>query len=136
MKIDIYKIPPEGLILEEAIAASVLELETDSISFRQPVKVRAQVSKITNSISVHLALEYTMRASCSRCLIDADIPVRKEVHLNYIANKSEPRIDLDPDIRDEIMLDYPIKPLCKPDCRGLCPQCGKNLNEGKCDCVY
>jgi uncharacterized protein len=43
-------------------------------------------------------------------------------------------IDLGPDIREEIILDYPVKPLCKPDCKGLCPTCGKNLNEGQCNC--
>jgi uncharacterized protein len=43
-------------------------------------------------------------------------------------------IDLNPDIREEIILVYPIKPLCSIDCKGLCPKCGKNLNEGKCNC--
>jgi uncharacterized protein len=43
-------------------------------------------------------------------------------------------IDITPLVRDTILLAVPIKPLCKPDCRGLCPHCGKNLNEGDCEC--
>ncbi|MDP2905278.1 MAG: DUF177 domain-containing protein [Candidatus Omnitrophota bacterium] len=44
-------------------------------------------------------------------------------------------IDLTEDIREGIMLDYPIKPLCKPDCSGLCPVCGADLNVHKCRCI-
>ena len=35
---------------------------------------------------------------------------------------------------EEFSLALPVKPLCRPDCRGLCPECGKNLNEGACGC--
>lgn len=44
------------------------------------------------------------------------------------------QIDVNQLIRDTIILRIPIKPLCKPDCKGLCPLCGKNLNEGDCKC--
>ena len=43
-------------------------------------------------------------------------------------------IELDDLLREDILLELPTKFLCKPDCKGLCPGCGKNLNEGKCDC--
>lgn len=42
-------------------------------------------------------------------------------------------IDLDPIVREYMMLDAPIKPLCKPDCQGLCTVCGENLNLGICE---
>jgi uncharacterized protein len=38
-------------------------------------------------------------------------------------------------LREHILLALPMRPLCKPDCLGLCVECGKNLNEGPCDCV-
>ncbi len=43
-------------------------------------------------------------------------------------------IDLSEVLRQNILLALPMHPLCRPDCRGLCPQCGQNLNEGACDC--
>lgn len=43
-------------------------------------------------------------------------------------------IDLKPILREEGILAVPIQMLCEPDCKGLCPQCGKNLNEGACEC--
>ena len=41
-------------------------------------------------------------------------------------------IDLAPVLRDYILLEIPISPLCRPDCKGLCPICGNNLNETTC----
>jgi len=43
-------------------------------------------------------------------------------------------IDLAPPLREHILLDLPLHPLCRPDCRGLCSQCGANLNEAQCEC--
>lgn len=47
---------------------------------------------------------------------------------------SAPFLDLASLLWEEFSLALPVKPLCKPDCRGLCPVCGKNLNEGACSC--
>lgn len=44
-------------------------------------------------------------------------------------------LDLLPMVRDAIHLAVPIAPRCRPDCRGLCPECGANLNQGQCRCV-
>ena len=47
---------------------------------------------------------------------------------------NELRYDLDPLITEDIFLDLPSKLLCSEDCKGLCPVCGKNRNEGDCGC--
>ncbi len=44
-------------------------------------------------------------------------------------------LDLTEPLREQALLDLPMRPLCRPDCRGLCIECGKDLNEGACDCV-
>ena len=43
-------------------------------------------------------------------------------------------LDLDALAEEDVVLNLPSKVLCKEDCKGLCPQCGKNLNDGPCDC--
>ena len=43
-------------------------------------------------------------------------------------------LDLDALAEEDVVLNLPSKVLCKDDCKGLCPQCGKNLNDGPCDC--
>ncbi len=44
-------------------------------------------------------------------------------------------LDITEDIRDMVILSLPMKPLCSDTCKGLCPKCGTNLNEEKCNCV-
>ena len=48
---------------------------------------------------------------------------------------SQDCVELDEPIREELLLSLPLRVLCQEDCRGLCPKCGKNLNEGECGCV-
>ena len=50
---------------------------------------------------------------------------------NYIIGYN---LDVDALIYDEILMDFPMKPLCSEDCKGLCKVCGTNLNENTCDC--
>jgi uncharacterized protein len=145
VKIDITQIPPEGLTLAEEFNPQELELETEIIKFCGPVKAKAEISKIANAVTVYLTLHASIYTSCSRCLDEFESEFKKNIELNYPinpgsigssgVNKGELVIDPAPEIREEIILDYPFKPLCRPDCKGLCPKCGKNLNEGGCKCV-
>ena len=135
MKIDVNKIPPEGAALQESVAASELDLETQTIKFSSPVTIKARVARITNALTVDLNLSAVMYAECGRCLGKFDIVLNKDLRLNYQVDKSQYIIDLNPDIREEIIVDYPIKLLCKESCKGLCPRCGKGLNQGGCSCA-
>ncbi len=135
MNIDVNRIPQQGLFLQESIDVKKLALDTELLKFHRPIKVEAGVSRITNAVSVELALSVLIDATCSRCLEEFVIDFKKELRLNFIANKSQALIDLDSAIAEEIILDLPVKPLCKPDCLGLCPNCGSDLNQEKCGCA-
>jgi uncharacterized protein len=135
MKIHIAQVTPEGINLEEDVFASDLELEADTVKFSGAVNIKAAVSKISNVVSVDLVLNGLILLVCSRCLNEFKTELKKRLKLNYPVDKSQQVIDLNPDIRGEIILDYPIQPLCTVNCKGLCPECGKNLNEGSCSCA-
>jgi len=134
MKINIDQIPPQGLTLEETIPPKDLELETELVQSCGPVQVKADVFKITNAVTVDLNLNAPVTFICSRCLNEFEVILNKNLKLGYQVDKTQHEIDLTPGIRQDIILEYPIKPLCRPDCKGLCPRCGRNLNEGKCSC--
>ncbi|TRZ48958.1 DUF177 domain-containing protein [bacterium] len=134
MKINTAQIPPEGLAFQEEIDPSGLELDSEVIRLQDPIKVSAEVSKITNTVTVNLSLQGIMRIICVRCLDEFRSGLEKNLRFVYEVDKANPFIDLAPQIREEIIIDYPLKPLCKEDCRGLCLKCGKNLNEGGCSC--
>lgn len=134
MKIKVNQIPLEGLTLEENIPFAELELEEEFIKFRQPVMVKADIFKIANAVTIDLFLSASIYTVCSRCLDEVKIDLNKKQKLNYQITGLNQAIDLNPEIREEIILDYPIKPLCKSDCKGLCPKCGEKLKEGGCSC--
>jgi uncharacterized protein len=91
---------------------------------------------------------------CSRCLEPFTLPISTEFDLRYVprtentgegeqeveeddlttAFYSDEQIDLGHLIMEQFQLALPMKPLCKESCKGLCPQCGTNLNTGTCDC--
>ncbi len=56
----------------------------------------------------------------------------EDVETSYYENDT---IDLNELLREQFYLALPMKPLCADGCRGLCPQCGTNLNTGRCDCA-
>lgn len=134
MKINVNQIPIEGLVVKENIDAKELDLEIPEIKFDEPVRVEARITKITNAVSANLKLTGSFYTECSRCLDKFKINLDKMLKLNLQVSMSDEVIDFNTDIREEIILDYPMKPLCKPGCKGICPNCGKNLNEETCEC--
>ncbi len=100
-------------------------------------------------------VQATLDLACSRCLDWYPLPVASEFDLRYLpqsANSGEGElevaeedlstafyehdvIDLGQLVREQFYLALPMKPLCRPDCLGLCPQCGANRNRERCGCT-
>jgi uncharacterized protein len=134
MNIYVAQIPPDGVSLSEDMSPEKMDLNTEIIKFRGPIRVKAEIYKITNAVTFDLDIEATMYCLCSRCVEEFAVPLHKHLKFSYPIDRSVQLIDLDPDIREEIMLEYPLRPLCQADCHGLCAKCGQNLNLGKCLC--
>ncbi len=134
MKINTREIPDEGLALSEEFSPAELDLDTEVIKLSGPIKAKAVISKSYDAVTVVLTLDAAMLTYCSRCLEEINSAFHRQIELPYAVDKLEPVIDLDPDIREEIILSYPINPLCDVGCKGLCPKCGQNLNQGICNC--
>ena len=135
MKIYLNRIPPEGTMQEDVIDSQALDLEAGIMKFEGMLKVKAKLFKITNVLTVDLLVEGLAVPICGRCLEQFESPVEKSFQLVYDIQRPDQVIDLDPDIREEIILGYPIQSFCSDKCKGLCQQCGKNLNQGACSCA-
>jgi len=131
MKVKLKEIPGEGLTLIESFDPAVLDLQTPGVEFIAPIQVTAVFYKERSTVWVKVAARGSLRLVCGRCLTDYTHGYAGRFDLSY---EVEGRLALDvtDDIRQEILLDYPVRFLCKESCLGLCPQCGKNLNEGSC----
>ena len=90
-------------------------------------------------------LETEIAAECVRCLEPFKLPLRirfEELLTFFPANPDDKTyhigedgyLNLGPILHEQVLLTTPIQVLCRPDCRGLCSQCGQNLNEGTCLC--
>jgi len=133
MKIFVNSIPEKGLDQEEDLRSSDLGLDTEQISYRVPVHVQAHLEKSKDIVNAACRVTSRSIQTCSRCLAEFERPLEINAKFMYKI-EGERAIELNDNIRDSLLLDYPLKILCSQDCKGLCMSCGKNLNEGPCDC--
>jgi uncharacterized protein len=134
MKIPAGRIPPSGLTIEESMTGESIGLDRESVCLSGPIKAVAKISKITNALTIDLSIEAKMVMTCSRCLFEFEEPLQKQLQLSFSVESSEQELDLSGDIREELLFAQPLKILCRPECKGLCSRCGKNLNDGQCNC--
>ncbi len=135
MKITLREIPDSGTLnLEHTFDLDELDLSADYISLYEPVSMSAKVSKGVNNVAVDVRIRGVMQFDCARCLKSVKWPFDKSAKFDYELQPNDSYVEIDQDLREEIMLDFPVKPLCKNECLGLCPSCGEDLNDGQCDC--
>jgi uncharacterized protein len=141
----------------EANAVQVnAELPPDDAIWQQGDPVPAGPLRVTGRLSAagagkfywHGRLEGDLTMPCRRCLTDATVHVQSEAHVIYAEEGSDEtedpdvyvldersrRIDLRPAVREEWMLNVPSFVECREECKGICPTCGKDLNDGPCEC--
>ena len=151
-----------ALLADECRAVPVdflLEPKTDSgdhfsgltdVRFPSPVRVLGTITNTAGYIRMVLTLSVDYVAPCARCLEDVSGSFSFDVERTVVTPKmteglTEDRIDelvvvedgfLDVDelLLEVLALSFPFRFLCREDCKGLCPKCGKNLNHGDCGC--
>ena len=131
MKVKSSEIPEEGLTVTEAVDPKQLGLETPELKFTAPVGITAAFQKHQDTVWVEVGVAGETEQTCARCLEHYGKPYGSQFQLDYSA-KEMPVLDITDDVRQEILLSYPVRFLCREDCRGLCPRCGTNLNERSC----
>lgn len=149
MKIEIFDIPEEGLDIELEETP-----EIEGVKITQPFKAVLRIEKKGPEVFVDGLIAGQIELQCSRCLKEYRENIRSMVKVIYhpieelnkealVELKSEEMdidfykegyIDTTDIIRDQILLNIPMKPLCSEDCKGICPVCGVDLNEFTCEC--
>lgn len=123
----------KSLVLEEEINPDDLDLDIGMMHFPDPLRLKVEAWKAEDGLTIDAHVEGERNFTCSLCLEEFNNLFEKDFTLHYDI-KGRDAVTIDQDVRDEIILEHPIRILCSPDCRGLCPFCGANLNEEKCDC--
>lgn len=99
------------------------------------LRVELRMESLHDGILVSADIDGTAAGECGRCLIDIEQAVQVEIQelFAYSSDEAfeyevhEDTIDLEPVIRDAVVLSLPFQPVCQEDCLGLCPQCGVRL---------
>ena len=139
MLIDISKIKSstgDVLVIDETLDLS--ELDPDFSN----VKVEGKIKNIAGVLTIKATISGIYSSVCDRCMEDAT--VRLEAKLDTIFDLNEAKddsltlengkIDLTRTAYDALSLEIPMVILCKEDCKGICPNCGANLNIEDCRC--
>lgn len=129
--------------------------EGEAYAIVEPVELAFEILKDKARFRLVGSVRTTLELGCSRCVEPYRLPVASSFDLRYLPMSeasvapevavpeddletsyyTDDQIDLNELMREQFYLALPMKPLCREDCRGLCPQCGTNLNTGTCDCA-
>lgn len=126
----------------------ILNLGSENLVFLTPVNFVGKVLNTGTAILIQGEVTTTVELECSRCGEKVPLPVQTIFEESY-ANQSQTmdttgdegnvfqgdEIDIFPQVVQAILLELPMKIICRESCRGLCPECGTNLNEKQCRCA-
>jgi uncharacterized protein len=148
--IDLRRLPTEGLRLE----GTTERLDLEGGAALRDLDWAIFLMPSDKDLFVEVKGKGTWEGACARCNEPIDRPLRLESQFLGSADKElvergshalgsqdldvvflpETVLDEAVLVREQFELQAPMSPLCKEDCQGLCPQCGKNWNKGKCTC--
>jgi uncharacterized protein len=159
-RVSLREIPPDGLDLELDLSGPFVRqalqgTEADAASARLAATVRLQ--RVVHDVFVRGRVAGRVTLPCSRCAKEAELPLDASFELTFVPPDKDGRADdaeeveltadeldvasydgeaveLEDTLREQILLAFPIAPLCREACKGLCSRCGQDLNEGACAC--
>ena len=135
MKIRVRDIKSDGLQLSDQLTTQEMGLATEEYAkFRDPIVVKLSAEKADNTVLVKMQVLGEFDTFCARCLEPIYKTWQKDLFLDFEVSPTTEYIELDDDIRQEVLLNLPVKILCREDCKGLCVGCGMNLNNQECQC--
>ena len=155
----INEIGDEGLSLKVPLSAEWLKAECPDLDARLApggLTFRGRLQRSGDDVFLNGSLTGGLDSVCARCLESARISLQLPVHVTFVPgdddddDEDEPagkeaeggvmrfdgdQIDLAPELREQILLAFPMSPLCRDNCAGLCSVCGGNRNRTPCDCL-
>lgn len=157
MFLDVKELAVRKLRIHKSYAPGSIDFHSAEIKQMEPLEVNATAELLEGQIRVEGSFETKMELVCARCLEPVAEEVSSTFDLFYaplpkgadlIKHREDRLKDDDTDIgfyegdglfladvlKEQVLLALPIKAICQSDCRGLCPNCGANLNHEECRC--
>jgi uncharacterized protein len=155
MIISLVRMPPDGLAFKHQYKAGELDTREYDFELEEAPLVNGRATRAGQDVRLRGEIKAGISAPCDRCLIEVSITAEIPFDLFYApadaardqAGERELRerdldfgvfeneqIDLDELVLEQLELSLPSRVLCSEECRGLCPQCGADLNVEQCEC--
>jgi len=156
MRFQIKEIGDDGLVVDVPLTEAWLAEECPGVEAtlgRKGLRLRGTLTMVGDDVFLRGTVSGEMKSTCVRCLEEARLPVSIPLLTTFVeasddeedeeddanddvdvATYDGDEIDLAPEVRDQLILTLPLHPLCREDCRGLCPVCGVNRNNTSCKC--
>ena len=164
MKINVEQIPEEGSTYDfdqpcEDSSVLIDMARSGGCRFEKPISYRLEIKRFGQFVDIRGAFKAVVQLVCSRCLQPFAQPLQSRFHLTYQRQEQLPaddageettielnaddlgvipfdsdEIDLSDALPEEVVMALPMQPLCDENCKGLCPQCGIDLNRNSCSC--
>jgi len=135
--ISITEVKEEGLKVKGDLPAKVLDLPVDEAERQtcpNPLQYDLAVHLVGDGMLVEGAVRTTARCRCDRCLAYFDLAIADEALCHFYEHLTVTEVDVTDDLREDLLITLPTVNLCQEACRGICPQCGQNLNTRPCEC--
>jgi uncharacterized protein len=151
--IDIDRLPKEGLRVSRDFEFLSLDLVEENAVFLEPAHAELSVRLSGDEILVQGEVTARLSFVCARCLTPFEFPVASRFDLVYLPEEidglseelsdekidqmyySGRQLDLRGVVLEQLNLTFPAKPLCRPDCEGICAVCGEIVRDAKCSCL-
>lgn len=124
---------------------NVVSQSFPDMQFISPISVVGYVKNMSDYMFLHEDVSLKYKTNCARCAEPVESEVSfsferdiatggvSEENDDYLFIKDK-KLDLNNPTEEQLLVELPLKTLCREDCAGMCSKCGKNLNYGKCDC--
>lgn len=155
MRIEVENLTAAAQPFAHTYAPEDFELEDEGARLTEDATVEGSASRKGVEVRLRGRITTEVELLCDRCLVPARTPLAVEFDASFIPREVEAvkeenvellvedlglaayegdAVDLDELVREQILLALPLRRLCREECKGLCPECGKDLNAGQCSC--
>jgi uncharacterized protein len=128
-------LPPEGVDVSGEVEFGTLDIQDDGVfSFPGALHFELNLAPLDDGVLVRGRVSGRVVRVCDRCLEPCGVEVEVLDVCHLFEQVGRTVVDLTDGLREDILLALPQALVCREDCRGLCPHCGRNRNEADCGC--
>jgi uncharacterized protein len=155
MFVDLTQLEKDELRVDYQYPIDALDLQDPSLALKSPCQVSMKLQRVGREVRARGTVAVGIQVFCDRCLAPITVSVDSAFDLIYLPLNNlsqsdelvlerreldfsfyrDERLNLDELVREQIQLSLPMTNLCREDCKGLCSQCGQDLNAASCQCV-